>query len=232
MVTPPPSRVRRAAARRPPTGVSGRPSAAGGCCSPRSSPRPRPGPAPWWRSAAATAARTPGWSARFYDRVIESGPGTAPWTGRWKAASRPAGRSRRCTRLPRSVCRTTPGTTPPRCHGHRQRPIGVAGVVMLAQRESQHAAGGHVHHRGDFVESELSQLSVLTCRTSTIRSRVAVGREPIWCGVAPRPWRRHTGKQTYRLGCGRARDASLSRRVAQGCAELADLRRCDPASSA
>lgn len=48
MVRPPPSRVRRAAARRPPAGVSGRPSAAGGCCNPRSRPRPRPGPAPWW----------------------------------------------------------------------------------------------------------------------------------------------------------------------------------------
>jgi hypothetical protein len=51
---------------------------------------------------------------RFDDRVIESLTADGPWTGRWKAASRPAGRSRRCTRLPRSVSRTTPGTAPPR----------------------------------------------------------------------------------------------------------------------
>ncbi len=132
-------------------------------------------------------------------------------------------RPRRCTRLPRSVCRTTPGTAPPRA----ATAIASAPYALPASRCSPSENRGTRREAASITEAILWNLNCrnypfLTCRTSTIGSRVAVGREPIWCGVAPRPWR-HAGKQTHRLGCGRARDASLSRRVAAGVrAELAD----------
>jgi hypothetical protein len=33
-------------------------------------------------------------------------------------------------------------------HRHHQRAVGQLGVVVLAEREPEHPAGGHVHHRG------------------------------------------------------------------------------------
>jgi len=161
---------------------------------------------------------------RFDDRVIKSGPGTAHGLGDGKPLAGLPEAPAVYSAAPIGVQDDAGHGAAARCHGHRQRPVGVAGVVMLAQRESQHAAGGRVHRRGDSVNLNCRNYPFLTCRTSTIGSRVAVGREPIWCGVAPRPWR-HAGKQTHRLGCGRARDASLSRRVAAGVRRIGRLRR-------
>src|SRR5690242_9364172 len=42
----------------------------------------------------------------------------------------------------------TPGTWPPRCHGHGQRAVGQLRVVMLAEREAKDPPGGHIQYRG------------------------------------------------------------------------------------
>jgi hypothetical protein len=59
--------------------------------------------------------------------------------------------------------------------------------VMLAQRESQHATGGRVHHRGDSVESELSQLSVFNVPDVHGREQgcCGPGADLVRCGATP-----------------------------------------------
>jgi hypothetical protein len=45
------------------------------------------------------------------------------------------------------------------CHG--QGAVGQLGVVVLADCEPEYPPGGHVHHRGHYVESDFQQVELL-----------------------------------------------------------------------